>query len=331
MENKFSPSPRLRVLLIDDDQDVRDLLKLTLISKFDIGEAENGMVGLAMLEKFEPDLVVCDVMMPVLNGLETVEAIRQHPRFFDLPVFFLSGEKSPALPQITKQLGGNLFLPKPIEPWLLMDLIAGFVKEMRIAPRERMPLTPAPQASEPLAPVRIVVMDNDAENVGVLKELLTGETGGRWETIWSVEPLAALGRLNRMEPDVILYNPRQKVMDGIALAKFIHSRNLKDQYEIAFVGRNFLMGEVGYSRQELGREPIRLDRAHGEVMNDVQTVIESARGKIKKKTHTVEELTGQERDLKNKLKSPLVERQAERDAQYQWLQNMIDQKCREGL
>lgn len=313
---------RLRVLLIDDDPDILIILKATLESKFEVGEARNGILGLEMLEKFEPDLIICDVMMPVLNGLECVEAIRQHPRFFDVPVFFLTAETSPALPQVTKQLGGNLFLPKPIEPWLLVDLIEMFLKETKLAPRERLPIQlsaphPAPQEAHP--PVRILVMDNDGHNVEKLKEILGADSGGKWETLWSVEPLAGLSRLHHMQPDVILYNPRQKAMDGLSLARFLTQRKLQGQYEIAFVGRGFLPAEETYSRQELKREPINLDQPAEAATAQIEEVLGAARHKLTRKNQTIEELTAPK---------PLPARHAEREERIRRVQEVINVKAR---
>ncbi|MBI1785660.1 response regulator, partial [Candidatus Sumerlaeota bacterium] len=128
---------KLRILLIDDEADIRSLLRLTLKAHHEIAEAENGMAGLAMLEQFQPDFVICDIMMPIMNGLETVEAIRKNPKFYDIPVFFLSGEKHPDLPELTMEAGGNLFLEKPIDPRRLMELVHLFVDEMGITPRVR--------------------------------------------------------------------------------------------------------------------------------------------------------------------------------------------------
>lgn len=331
-----SSSPyRLRLLLIDDDQDIRDLLRFTLSSKYEIAEAENGMAGLTLIEKFQPDFVICDVMMPVLNGLETVEAIRQHPVYADLTVFFLTGEKSPDLPALARSLGVNLFLPKPIEPSLLDELIELYVQEMKIQPRSRQPvdknttISVTAMAGQSLAaggPVRILVIDDDAGNLGMLQEILGNDEKKRWETIWSKEPMVAVSNLARFEPDIILYNPRQRAMNGVQFAKFLQQKKLTTLFELAFVGSQFKPEEEEFSRAQFGREPMRVTLSREEFIRQLAAIIQAAQPKIKLKRFSLDEIQKQDSAHRERLQAERAE-ERERRAQAHKMQAIIDQRA----
>ena len=64
------------VLVIDDNQDVRDYVKMLLQDKYTVIEAVNGQEGIRQAMKYVPDVVVCDVMMPVMDGIECCKRLK---------------------------------------------------------------------------------------------------------------------------------------------------------------------------------------------------------------------------------------------------------------
>ncbi|MBI1783833.1 response regulator, partial [Candidatus Sumerlaeota bacterium] len=127
--------PRVRILLVDDDPDILDAMQITLGTQFDVRTAPNGAEALSQIESFDPDFIISDIEMPVLDGLKMVERLRRDPRFGGLPVFFLSGMEGTNLPRKTFNVGGNLFLRKPMEPQRLLKIIEHFIAETGIKPR----------------------------------------------------------------------------------------------------------------------------------------------------------------------------------------------------
>ena len=81
---------RARVLLVDDNADMRDYLKRLLMPHYDVMAAANGEEALDLISVEPPDLVLSDIMMPVLDGLGMLDAIRSNPATSTLPVLFLS-------------------------------------------------------------------------------------------------------------------------------------------------------------------------------------------------------------------------------------------------
>ncbi len=281
---------RMRVLVIDDDDDIRTFLRLALSPKVEVADASDGMTGLSLMERFEPDFIICDIMMPGMNGFETVAAIRSHPEFYQIPVFFLSGEKHPELPQMSKEAGANLFLPKPIDPTRLLELMDYFIQEMGIAPRSRATPTVAIPVPESKPTVRVLVIDSNVDNVAIMKDILNDPTDGEWETLWSEEPRVALGQLGRLQPDLILYNPRQKVMEGAAFVQFLQLKKMLGQFEIAFIGKDFLPSDVEYSKHELSRPVISLSQPVGAIRLMLKEPLRAAAVKSKPKRFTIAQI-----------------------------------------
>ena len=84
------------VLVADDDPDVLRLIELRLrFDGIDVASASDGAEALSWLENGDPDLVILDVMMPVLDGLETCRRIRALPRFERLPILLLTARARP--------------------------------------------------------------------------------------------------------------------------------------------------------------------------------------------------------------------------------------------
>ncbi|MBI3737369.1 hypothetical protein HY256_12765, partial [Candidatus Sumerlaeota bacterium] len=258
-----------------------------------------------------------------------------HPKFHDTPIFILSGEKHPDLPSIAQEVGGNLFLPKPIDPVKLIKLIEYFVKEMNLTPRAAGASPAARREEAPAAAVspsgtlRILTIDSNLDNVAILKDALAYASDLGWETLWSEEPRVALGHLQRWEPEMILYNPRQKVMEGAAFVQFLEFKKMTAQFEIAFIGKDFTDADSDYSLRHLNRRVIRLNQEPEALLNELRTVAQVAAKKIKLKKHTLEEIRQQDRDLEVKIKADTAQLREEREKlrkQYQRMQGYIDKE-----
>lgn len=148
----------MRVLVIDDDPGTRGIIRLVLHRDFraEVAEADHGLDGLARLEDGAFDLVVLDLQMPVMNGLETLEAIRRSDRHADVPVLVLTGEASAAAVRQVLALGISGYLTKPVNLGKLSARIAA------IRDGGRQPLATAQEESIPEPAPTLVVVDGDA-------------------------------------------------------------------------------------------------------------------------------------------------------------------------
>lgn len=333
-------SQKLRILLIDDDPDIRSLLRMALSAEHDISEAENGVQGLIMLDRFQPDLVVCDIMMPLMDGIETVVAIRKNPKYIELPVFFLSGESHPDMPELTREAGGNLFVSKPVDPFRMLELINTFVEEFGISSRPLEKVEAVPKPSGPpilkpvthfdveldnhpttkLEPIRILTIDANPASLRRMGALLSANASGRWECLWSTDPGECASNLYRLQPDLILYNPRQR-MAGIAFLHNLHLRQILHEQAVCFFGPEISASEAEYNFKMSGREPIILGDSDEDVLKKIAFEIVAARRKWRKKRHAIEEIAAQDRSREAKLAAMAA---AGRVKQFQAMQSRIN-------
>lgn len=106
-----------KLLLIDDDPNLILLVKDYLeFNGYEVLTASQGMEAMKILEKQTPDLIICDVMMPEMDGYTFVEEVRKNSNFDSLPIIFLSakGQSKERIKGLTK--GADVYMVKPFEP-----------------------------------------------------------------------------------------------------------------------------------------------------------------------------------------------------------------------
>jgi two-component system chemotaxis response regulator CheY len=104
------------ILVVDDSGTVRQQVSMALKQAgFAIVEAADGQEALAALESNRIDMVVCDVNMPVLNGLEMVERVKKNPEHKALPILMLTTEGQPSMIRRAKEAGAVGWIVKPFD------------------------------------------------------------------------------------------------------------------------------------------------------------------------------------------------------------------------
>lgn len=110
-----------RILIVDDSATIRAQVRACLEpAGLEVAEAENGAVGLRYAKSREVDLVIVDVNMPVMSGLEMLEALREVPERREVPAFVLTTESSKAMVARGKRCGATAWIVKPFKPPLLL-------------------------------------------------------------------------------------------------------------------------------------------------------------------------------------------------------------------
>lgn len=114
----------MRVLMVDDNRDVRRLVTLTLqVCGYEIHQAVDGIEGIKLARELSPDVVVLDVMMPGMDGLEVCRLIKADPKLAKTRVVLLSARAQRNDIEAGMQAGADHYVTKPFEPNDLMALI----------------------------------------------------------------------------------------------------------------------------------------------------------------------------------------------------------------
>jgi DNA-binding response OmpR family regulator len=124
-----------RILIVDDEEDIRSIVRAALSAKYEVVEAVDGLDALEKLELAQPDFVILDVMMPMMNGFEACAAIRRHPAFKDISVLFLSALNTKEDMMKGYASGANLYLTKPFDPARLVRNVDLFFEQNTPPPR----------------------------------------------------------------------------------------------------------------------------------------------------------------------------------------------------
>lgn len=117
------------ILVVDDEQDLLDLIEYNLKKEdFKVLMAEDGKEGIEMARKHRPDLILLDIMMPKMDGLEAVEQIRNDRDLKRIPVIFLTarGDEKTEVEGLNR--GGDDYITKPISTTKLMSRIKAVLR-----------------------------------------------------------------------------------------------------------------------------------------------------------------------------------------------------------
>ena len=330
--------PRFSILVVDDEEDIRAVMKAGLGTRHAVETAENGMDALSKIDEVNPDFVMCDVNMPVMDGLATVEAIRSHPRFHAIPVFFCTGEKAPDLPKKSYEVGANLFIRKPVDPLRLLKVIDYFAREAGITPgalrpRAAPPASPAAPSPAPGA-LRVAVINADPQQTARLRHALADKAFARLETLWTDDPKAGLGNLTRWEPDLIFYHVRNPGYDGIAFVQLLRLKKLAAQFVVAFTGgKDVFDADQDYSRKQLGLGVIRLDAPEEHIRQGLRQALEKAGPKPKTKRRSLAQIEAEDRELLRRVQEEHRKTQMQREAfraRFARIQAFIDTERQEA-
>ena len=118
-----------KILVVDDEEDILEILKYNLEKEgFQVKTASDGNAGIEIAEKFEPHLIILDIMMPGMDGIEVCQKLRANPKFANTIIAFLTA-RSEAFTQISAlDSGGDDFINKPIKPNVLKSRINALLR-----------------------------------------------------------------------------------------------------------------------------------------------------------------------------------------------------------
>ena len=122
-------SAKKTILIADDSPAMRAMLVSTieLLGEFRILEVSSGFEALRLLPREKVDLILTDINMPDINGLELISYLRTNSNYLSIPVFIISTEGSQKDIEKGRYLGANEYLIKPFDPTVLQKLISSYL------------------------------------------------------------------------------------------------------------------------------------------------------------------------------------------------------------
>jgi CRP-like cAMP-binding protein len=125
--------PRKTVLLIEDNQDIREsTAEILAMADFTVFTAENGKKGIELAQAHSPDIILCDIMMPEMDGYSVLYLLRKKESTADIPFIFLTAKAERADMRKGMEMGADDYLTKPFDDMELLHAI-----ESRLLKRER--------------------------------------------------------------------------------------------------------------------------------------------------------------------------------------------------
>ena len=117
------------VLIIEDNLEIREnVTELLELNNYKVVSAENGAEGISIAKSIKPDIILCDIMMPQVNGYEVLRQLKTHPPTAKIPFIYVTASAEKREVQIGMELGADAYVGKPFDTAELMDTIKTFLR-----------------------------------------------------------------------------------------------------------------------------------------------------------------------------------------------------------
>ena len=114
-----------RILVIDDEVPSLELMRITLSREpYEVLLADSGALGLELVREKKPDLVICDIAMPEVNGYHVIDTIRREEQDRHTPILVLTAFPDSVVDRDFGEKGADLYLTKPVSPTELMSFVS---------------------------------------------------------------------------------------------------------------------------------------------------------------------------------------------------------------
>lgn len=128
---------KTRVLIIEDDQVMREnTAEILDLASYEVKTAVNGKLGSTLAREWLPDLIVCDIMMPELDGYGVLHVLSRDPKTASIPFIFLTAKAEKSEMRKGMELGADDYLTKPFEETELLNAIEARIKKAELLRRE---------------------------------------------------------------------------------------------------------------------------------------------------------------------------------------------------
>ncbi|SDR84159.1 two-component system, OmpR family, alkaline phosphatase synthesis response regulator PhoP [Formosa sp. Hel1_31_208] len=132
VQNKTMKKRDIKILLVDDEPDILEIVSYNLSSQgYQIITAENGLEAVKKAKKEKPQLIILDVMMPEMDGIEACEQIRKNPELSDTIISFLTARGEDYSQMAGFDAGADDYITKPIKPKVLVSKVKALLRRLK--------------------------------------------------------------------------------------------------------------------------------------------------------------------------------------------------------
>lgn len=143
-----------RILLVDDEKDILEFLSYNLEKEgFQVATCSDGQIALDKLDEFDPHLIILDVMMPGMDGIETCENIRSNSKYDHIIITFLTARAEDYSQVAGLEAGADDYINKPIKPKVLVSRVKALLRRKGIITKE--------EVSNSIIKVQDIVIDRE--------------------------------------------------------------------------------------------------------------------------------------------------------------------------
>jgi two-component system, OmpR family, alkaline phosphatase synthesis response regulator PhoP len=129
LKNKNKDKDKVRVLVVDDEEDILEMLQYNLEKEgYDVQTAENGKQAIEKAQKFAPQIILMDIMMPVMDGIDACRQMRSMAEFNKAFILVLTARTEEYSEIAAFDAGADDFISKPIKPKALLSRISAFLR-----------------------------------------------------------------------------------------------------------------------------------------------------------------------------------------------------------
>lgn len=218
-----SSSEKQVLLLVEDNAEVRHMVKDILEPHYRIHEAEDGAEGWSKAQKIHPDLIISDIMMPVLDGIELCRRLKTDPRTSHVPVILLTARATVTFKHEGYETGADAYITKPFSPQFLVLRIKNLLQQ-------RQTLRLHLQRETILAPGEVQVNSIDSKILNNARAYVEKHLG---DSKFTLEDMSRELGLSRMH-----LHRKIKALTGLTPAEFV--KNVRLQKAAAMLKHNNL-------------------------------------------------------------------------------------------
>ena len=197
---------KTKILLIDDDPDFAEANRIMLEkSGYEVIIAQNGKTGLNRAKTDGPDLVICDIMLPDINGFSVCRELKEDPKYSAIPIIMitaLGAAPGGYTENIAKEHKADGYLSKPIESKKMLDTVETVLTQSR------------PKPKEARIRAKILLVDDDPDFLESTEKLLTAN---QYEVIKAKNGEEGIAKAKYENPDLILLDVIMPGKDGFTV------------------------------------------------------------------------------------------------------------------